>query len=430
MARVYVKDPSKAPAGAKLTQGKRGGFYYESGPKQPKATSSYSEQVSHFTKEVPINSEVEYNYDYFGDHVIRTKGESDRVESLITPEHFSKDHVSIHNHTDNTPPSPQDIMAFLYMKQSASIITNPDGTVYVMTKDENTTDLDLGIVPKDKEELRDLVGYVSERSEEEMRDFVVNVSDQTVPFSVQVLPYFQKKYNFKVDVINKTAKKYIKKAGITNQIDSIIGVRKDPKKVILLLNSFFKTTLKAFISTKLFEVFTKSKRSIIPSAKITRNDDNIVESVLNSKVLSNTYSYLSKRTSKKINDIIAQGVKQGIGQQKIRAAVSNEIKTFTNNRVETIVRTESNNIMNLAREKAYSEIDPEQKRKYIMRGPTDSRNAESSRVIKREQGRGLPMKDLKKLVKRVAMKYHPTTYDPSRPFSYHINQRHSLGVAI
>ena len=163
---------------------------------------------------------------------------------------------------------------------------------------------------------------------------------------------------------------------------------------------------------------------------MTSIDNSIIENFLGSNILWKSYDLLSQETTIKINKILAEEYSKGTSIPNIRRKISNEITDLTKYRLDSIIRTEANNIGNISRETSYRQLDPENTRLYKMKGPIDNRTAESTLEVYQRQGNGLPLEELRSLVKEVAMKYNPKTYLEDRPWQIHINGRAQLSIIL
>lgn len=95
-------------------------------------------------------------------------------------------------------------------------------------------------------------------------------------------------------------------------------------------------------------------------------------------------------------------------------------------RLAGIARTEMASTVNVGREIAYKHRDPENAFRYHWVGPADGRTTEICRTIKaRQPTEGLPLEDLKRLVKTVATELTQPPFQP-RDWLPHFQCRHTV----
>lgn len=95
-------------------------------------------------------------------------------------------------------------------------------------------------------------------------------------------------------------------------------------------------------------------------------------------------------------------------------------------RLERIARTEMSAVVNTGREIAYRKRDPAGEYRYLWVGPQDGRTTEICKTIKaRQPAVGLPIEELKALVREVSREFNPPTFQ-SRPWLPHVNCRHEV----
>lgn len=193
----------------------------------------------------------------------------------------------------------------------------------------------------------------------------------------------------------------------------------------------FNNRFKFYLDNKIRDTYVKSKYSILRQHKITpyltSTDNLIIEEFANSDLLWQSYANMNEALSRKINSILASNFNKDVfNPWEARRELLKDIPKLTKSRASMILRTENNNIRSIATENTYRTINPENDWKYIMFGPTDSRNAPSTIEVKRRQGNGMSLDDLKDLIRDVAMEYNPKSYSPSRPWQIHIQSRQVL----
>lgn len=91
------------------------------------------------------------------------------------------------------------------------------------------------------------------------------------------------------------------------------------------------------------------------------------------------------------------------------------------NQAEVIAKTERNSLNNGVREFNFKQQDPENEFKYRWIGPQDNRTTEVSKEIKLKSAKGLPLNELKQLVRKTAQKFG---FRPERDWQTHPNGRH------
>jgi len=150
-------------------------------------------------------------------------------------------------------------------------------------------------------------------------------------------------------------------------------------------------------------------------------DQNAVEVLSNQKVLTRAYTGLSKNMSKKINKTITEAYKQpNLSLTKLTQKLEEDLK-IGESKLETIVRTETQNISNHARELSYKKADPKGEFKYKWIGPSDKRTTKYCDEITNKTKNGVKLVELKQIIKESS---DQNTYMASRPFTPHINCRH------
>jgi len=205
------------------------------------------------------------------------------------------------------------------------------------------------------------------------------------------------------------------------------NIPQESQKIIKM----FSDRIKNYISNSLRMAYIKTKSDIHKQNKVEYDygvaDEILIDKFTNSDILYKSYADLDSVIIKRLNSILSSSFEgQVFSPSEAKKRILEEIPELTKNRASTILRTEYSNIRNLASERTYKDLDPEGQNRYIMLGPMDNRTAESTKELHRLQGRGLPLEELKDLVREVAMKYHPETYTPDRPWILHINTRRVL----
>ena len=88
---------------------------------------------------------------------------------------------------------------------------------------------------------------------------------------------------------------------------------------------------------------------------------------------------------------------------------------------ELITRSEQAILKNTGREFSFKQSDPKGENLYKWAGPNDKRTSDVSKEIVKLSKKGLPLEELKKLVRKIAIKHG---FKPTRDWQSHPNQRH------
>ena len=167
----------------------------------------------------------------------------------------------------------------------------------------------------------------------------------------------------------------------------------------------------------------EAERSSNANAVLSPEDYNIIDKILNQRIFVNAFKKLGIDTVSKIQEIFREAYENP--EEYSMDILVNKLYNIVQDKrphLETIVRTETGNINNLAREIAYKSIDKDGKFKYKWIGPDDNRTTKICRRITERTKNGVTLEELKKIIREEA---DPKTYTPSRPFSPHINCRHT-----
>lgn len=156
-------------------------------------------------------------------------------------------------------------------------------------------------------------------------------------------------------------------------------------------------------------------------------DEQAVRRLQGQRLLNNAYSGLSDEMSKRINALIdAEYEKVGLNWAALTKKLEDELK-IGEHRLDRIVRTETQNISNHARENSYKKVDPTDSFKYKWVGPTDKRTTSICSKVRELTKNGVSRSELKRVIKKVA---DQNIYMETRPFTPHINCRHTHIKAI
>lgn len=156
-------------------------------------------------------------------------------------------------------------------------------------------------------------------------------------------------------------------------------------------------------------------------------DANALEVLSSSAPLQQAYSGIGKRLSEKINGVIENaysnpdGFSIGTMVKEMR-----EVSDVEESQLRTIARTETTNVTNLARENSYSKAPGAEEFNYKWIGPDDERTTEYSKGVIRDidgEGGAVPIERLKEIIRKNA---DQKVYRTDRPFTTHINQRHTF----
>jgi hypothetical protein len=153
---------------------------------------------------------------------------------------------------------------------------------------------------------------------------------------------------------------------------------------------------------------------------VNDSDRMIVESVLNSSIVTNAFQNLEDIMVKKAVAAVPQLLMDATFEEVIRD-ITPEFES-AEDKMRVIIRTESQNIVNLANEQALKRARATEEN-LIWTGPRDSRTTEYCQRITARASEGVTLQKLKQIIAEEA---DPNTYTPSRPFTPHINCRHSF----
>lgn len=153
---------------------------------------------------------------------------------------------------------------------------------------------------------------------------------------------------------------------------------------------------------------------------IMKSED--ITNILKETIYDLTFKSINKEKSDKIKNYLINKTDEKISLQTIIKAIQ-RIGEVSQADAERIARTEYVNVLqNKSREIAYKQRD-DGTYKYAWTGPTDNRETSICKNIRNRTSQGVNMEELKKIIKEEA---DPNIYEPSRPWSPHINCRHRL----
>ena len=141
---------------------------------------------------------------------------------------------------------------------------------------------------------------------------------------------------------------------------------------------------------------------------------------------SRNFEGVNKTISDRIKDYILTALRKGYPIARITDYIDRKAGIGIIN-AESIARTEVQALQNAAREWGYIKIDPDEKLKYKWLGPADDRTTEICDNIKKRTVDGVPLDELRGIVKEESIK---GGFDGSREWTPHINCRHTFVRAI
>lgn len=151
-------------------------------------------------------------------------------------------------------------------------------------------------------------------------------------------------------------------------------------------------------------------------------DENAVEVVTKSKIFRDAFDHYDKA----IRNDVMESMKASIRKNLTLGEIVDELKKTIEARegsLMRIARTESQNVQTLARNNSYNKVDKEGKFRYKWIGPDDWRTTKYCKKIQKRTANGVTMKQLKEIIQAEA---DPRTFGSSRPFTPHINCRHTF----
>ena len=146
--------------------------------------------------------------------------------------------------------------------------------------------------------------------------------------------------------------------------DSNLIARFDPQRLTELKPRFLKDmniVLRNGYRDLLEQAYAEAHKELFPTAKFGLDEGELeyedMMKVLDSESF-NTVADYSGLVNKKVNSIIAQGLKQGLSTSDIMDLISNELPDATDTWINTLVRTKTTEIYNRGR-KSYFDNDPD-----------------------------------------------------------------------
>lgn len=156
-------------------------------------------------------------------------------------------------------------------------------------------------------------------------------------------------------------------------------------------------------------------------------DDNAVKALTRQPVLRQSFSKLSRLTAAKMQEVFEKAYQdpQGLSREAI-AKELRKVAEISDSRARLIARTESAKISARARYTQYRKRPDFNESLFRWVGPSDHRETDTSKRIKRRVGRGVRWDVLVRIVQEESAKDFPTwTVDPESPVS-HWNSRHTF----
>ena len=133
-------------------------------------------------------------------------------------------------------------------------------------------------------------------------------------------------------------------------------------------------------------------------------DENALEVLKSRKVFKESF----KNFSKSARDNIVDGIEKSFSEPDTVKSIVDSISEKVEGeryKIERIVRTESQHVSTLARSNSYKKADPKGEFKYKWLSHSDGRTTPICKEISRRTEKGVSMKELKVLIKEVALKH-------------------------
>ena len=160
------------------------------------------------------------------------------------------------------------------------------------------------------------------------------------------------------------------------------------------------------------------KKQIIDLSEIKKKDNSLLD-FLKKQLFDKSYQGLSKQLSNKVNSILLSGISSDDKIIDIKKKI--EKLGIDSQQAELITRSEHQILQNAGREFNFLEADTKGTNLYKWAGPNDKRTADVSKEIKKKSAKGLPLEELKTLVRKTAEKFG---FKPTRDWQSHPNSRH------
>ncbi|MFH7835146.1 MAG: phage minor head protein [Candidatus Aenigmatarchaeota archaeon] len=160
------------------------------------------------------------------------------------------------------------------------------------------------------------------------------------------------------------------------------------------------------------------KDTILPQDEAKKKDIELIKRL----IFNRTFKGLSVEESNRLRRILLRKI---IRNEPLTDII-NELKDKIGidfKQAETIARTEMHEIKNYLRYDVFRQEDKENKNKYKWIGPDDHRTTDICKRITERTKNGVSLEELKKIIKEEADK---SIYDANRPFTPHINCRHTF----
>ena len=194
------------------------------------------------------------------------------------------------------------------------------------------------------------------------------------------------------------------------------------EKIIKALSN----SLKNLTYTQLKHIYNKNIEEVENELNLdigfSEPDREALDIIHKSKPFTEAYKNLDKALSNKVNKAIAEWYKNPTDLATLSKQISAIVKNNTG-RIDTIIRTETGNISNLARYNSYKKVDTKGEYKYKWIGPNDSRTTDICKRISERTKNGVTLEELKKIIEEEADK---SIYRKDRPFVPHLNCRHTF----
>jgi hypothetical protein len=146
---------------------------------------------------------------------------------------------------------------------------------------------------------------------------------------------------------------------------------------------------------------------------------------ISKELFDRTFDGLTKQKSDQIKKLMLTGALQKTSLTKMINQVMD--LGVTKNQAELITRTENSVLKNSVKEFNFKKAVGFDKMKFKWLGPRDSRTSAVSKEIVKKSAKGLPLDDLKKLVRKTSENFG---FKPDRDFYSHPNQRHTFSKVV
>lgn len=171
----------------------------------------------------------------------------------------------------------------------------------------------------------------------------------------------------------------------------------------------------------------QTARELRTKLNLTRVDQNAILSLSRKPVLRQSFVGLSRVVSGKLQELFEEAYSdpKGISRYELSKKIA-RVAEVSDARARTIARTESAKISARARFTQYKKRDDFNDSLFRWVGPSDSRETDTSKRIKRRVGRGVTYDELFRIVSEESAKDFPTFVVEYENIVSHFNSRHTF----